>query len=135
MPDEILSSIGEMSARSRTQMPMTPNNNSVRLAIDVGGTFTDAITLTADGVLTTEKSLTTAHDVAHGCAAVVDRALAGTQAETIVVHGTTLTLNAVVTKRYRRTALITTAGFRDVLEIMRGTGRICSTSTSRSRDR
>ena len=103
-------------------MHTSPTNNSVRLAIDVGGTFTDAITLTGDGVLTTEKSLTTADDVAHGCAAVVDRALAGTRAETIV-HGTTLTLNAVLTKRYPRTALITTAGFRDVLEIMRGDRR------------
>lgn len=98
---------------------MTSSNQFLRLAIDVGGTFTDAITLGPDGLLTTEKSLTTVPDVADGCAGVVERALAGANAET-VVHGTTLTLNAVLTKRHPRTALITTAGFRDVLEIMRG---------------
>ncbi len=92
------------------------------LGIDIGGTFTDLVLLdTASGELHTHKLLTTPDDPVR---AVLDgaRALcaeAGDRRPDRVVHGTTLITNAVVERRGAITALLTTRGFRDVLEIRR----------------
>ena len=93
---------------------------SLRLGIDVGGTFTDlAVMDEVTGEVVTMKSLTTPHDYLQGilhCLAKVD---IDKGRVSYVVHGTTTVTNAIVQRHLDKTALITTKGFRDVLEIMR----------------
>ena len=89
-----------------------------RIGVDVGGTFTDVVLREADGRVRIRKVLSTppAYDraVVEAVTALVDgAAVAG------VVHGTTVATNAVLERRGARTALVTTAGFRDVLELRR----------------
>ena len=88
-----------------------------RAAADVGGTFTDVIVTDADGGVRFSKVLSTppAYD-----RAVVEavRALAPEGIDE-VVHGTTVATNAVLERRGARTAVVTTEGFRDVLELRR----------------
>lgn len=96
--------------------------SGLRLATDVGGTFTDTVlTDSAANVLATAKTLTTHENPATGALAGVRRALeqAGTVTGEIsgFVHGTTLATNALLERRGARVATITTEGFRDILEI------------------
>ncbi len=95
-------------------------DRQARLAIDIGGTFTDLVALderTGDIVL--EKSLTTPANFADGVTDTMRKA--GIDAHTVgqFVHGTTVVINALTERRGAKVALITTAGFRDVLEIQR----------------
>ena len=91
-----------------------------RLAIDIGGTFTDVVLERDDGLFTT-KVLTTHLDPADG---VMD-GLTTVQAEArcalddveLVIHGTTLATNALIERRGAKTALLTTEGHRDVVEM------------------
>jgi N-methylhydantoinase A len=91
---------------------------SARLAVDIGGTFTD-LALEHDGKRTTIKVLTTSAAPEQGVLAGVRSILqsSGTFAADIgiVIHGTTLATNAVIERKGARTALITTQGFRDVI--------------------
>ena len=88
------------------------------VGIDVGGTFTDLVVRTASGRLTSGKVPTTpaspADGVMHGL-----QTLAGGEPVTSVAHGTTIVTNAIVEGRGAVVGLITTRGFRDVLEIAR----------------
>src|SRR5262249_42974786 len=88
-----------------------------RIGVDVGGTFTDVIAHDHDGTARIVKVLSTPPDYE---TAVVD-AVATLDAGSVagVVHGTTVATNAVLERRGARTALVTTAGFRDVLELRR----------------
>jgi N-methylhydantoinase A len=90
----------------------------VRLGIDVGGTFTDLVAL-VDGEVVTAKVPSTPRDQAEGVLRVL--AAGGVDAARVGVfaHGTTVATNALLERRGARTALVTTAGFRDVLEIGR----------------
>ncbi|CAI2931842.1 hydantoinase/oxoprolinase family protein [Aminobacter niigataensis] len=96
----------------------------IRLATDVGGTFTDLIAYDErDGQLFFSKSLTTVGDQSIGVLDAI--ALAennGMDAAGVgfFVHGGTTVINAITERKGVRTALITTEGFRDVLEIGRG---------------
>jgi N-methylhydantoinase A len=97
----------------------------IRLATDVGGTFTDLIAYDErDGTIYTSKCLTTLPDQSGGVLDAV--ALAAREAALPVghvgffVHGGTTVINAITERRGARTALLITAGFRDVLEIGRG---------------
>ena len=96
----------------------------LRLAIDVGGTFTD-VTLAdpADGRLIGAKVSTTPGDrasgVLDGIAAALDRADASGDEVSDVVHGSTTGTNALIERTGARVGLLTTEGFRDVLEIGR----------------
>ena len=95
---------------------------SYSLAVDIGGTFTDAVLRGSDGSLTVDKTLTTHHDLLEGFFRAVDLTLAkaGVDAEAIdgvVVHATTVVTNALIERKGPPTALITTKGFRDVLPI------------------
>ena len=90
---------------------------SVRVGIDVGGTFTDLVAIDpASGAVRSQKVLTTPEAPARGV-------LAGLQSLApdagSIAHGTTIVTNAIVEGRHARTALVTTRGFRDVLEIAR----------------
>ena len=91
-----------------------------RLAIDIGGTFTD-LALESGGARHTTKVLTTPsapeRGVLQGVAAILEQSgLRATDIE-IVIHGTTLATNAIIERKGARTALITTEGFRDVLAL------------------
>ncbi|HUN40544.1 MAG TPA: hydantoinase/oxoprolinase family protein [Acetobacteraceae bacterium] len=91
-----------------------------RLAVDIGGTFTDLVLALPDR--TFSAKLLTTHDaperaVIEGTAAILQDA--GIQAAQLdlVIHGTTLATNALIERKGARTALVTTQGFRDSLEI------------------
>ncbi len=95
---------------------------SYSLAVDIGGTFTDAVLRGSDGSLVVDKTLTTHHDLLEGFFRSVDLTLAkagvGAQAiDGVVVHATTVVTNALIERKGPPTALITTRGFRDVLPI------------------
>ncbi len=97
---------------------MADIDNRARIGADVGGTFTDVILQRPDGSATVRKLLSTPPNYD---AAVVEAA-AGLAAGTpigAVVHGTTVATNAVLEHRGALTALVTTEGFRDVLELRR----------------
>ena len=89
-----------------------------RLAVDIGGTFTD-LALEHTGGLATAKVLTTPAAPERGVMAGIAAIMSGTGLAAadvaLVVHGTTLATNALIERKGARTALITTAGFRDVL--------------------
>ncbi|MFK7853109.1 MAG: hydantoinase/oxoprolinase family protein [Granulosicoccus sp.] len=92
----------------------------LRLAIDIGGTFTDVVAETEDGlssikVLTSSDGPETA--ALAGIAVLLDRLSSEFNQIDSVVHGTTLATNALIERRGAQTAFITTAGFRDVLEM------------------
>ncbi len=96
-----------------------------RLGCDIGGTFTDFVLLNdRTGEIKAYKCLTTPGDPSDA----VEEGLRGLEKETPgfihqldeVIHGTTLVINAIIERKGARTALITTKGFRDVLEIGRG---------------
>ena len=91
-----------------------------RVGVDVGGTFTDVV-LEHDGVLTTAKVLTTPNAPDDAALAGVDdvltRARVDPAAVGLLIHGTTLATNAIIERKGALTALVTTEGFRDVLDI------------------
>jgi N-methylhydantoinase A len=88
------------------------------LGVDVGGTFTDLAAL-VDGRVVTAKVPSTPRDQSEGVMAAVGAAELD-NVETFA-HGMTVATNALLERRGARTALITTEGFRDVLEIARQT--------------
>ena len=104
---------------------------SIRLAADIGGTFTDLVLLDAAGRLHVEKTSSTPGEFKQGVLDGVDKILENVArgADPTVkidlsdveyfVHGATVVLNALIERKLPTTALVTTAGFRDVLEIMR----------------
>ncbi|MFL5253790.1 MAG: hydantoinase/oxoprolinase family protein [Rhodopila sp.] len=91
---------------------------SARLAVDIGGTFTD-LALEHDGRRTTVKVLTTPaapeQGVMQGVQAVTRAAGVAPGDIGLIIHGTTLATNAIIERKGARTALVTTEGFRDVI--------------------
>jgi N-methylhydantoinase A len=97
---------------------------SYRLGADIGGTFTDLVLVSDDGaVFRVGKVLTTPEAPEEAVVAGARQVLSEAQAEpgrvSHVVHGTTLFTNALIERKGARTALITTKGFRDAIEIAR----------------
>ncbi len=93
------------------------------LGVDVGGTFTDFL-LWDDGAIRVHKRPSTPDDPSRAVLAGLDELdLSGPRAPALVVHGTTVATNAVLERRGARTALVTTAGMRDLLAIGRQTRR------------
>ena len=92
-----------------------------RIAVDIGGTFTDLVLVEGGRVTANAKVLTTPGDpsiaVETGIGRLLERVGAGNVDE--VVHGTTLVANALIERKGATTALVTTTGFRDVLSIRR----------------
>ena len=99
-----------------------------RVAIDVGGTFTDCLVLDQQGRLREFKALTTPQDPSRGLMECLEKAARAEQkslpefARTLeyIIHGTTLATNALLTGRGAKIAMLTTEGFRDEVEIRRG---------------
>ncbi len=90
--------------------------------VDVGGTFTDLVVCDpASGSVRLAKVPTSLPNQAPGVLAAFEAAGVDLEGVDLVVHGTTTTTNAVLERRLARTGLITTAGFRDVLELGRRT--------------
>ena len=96
---------------------------SYRLGVDVGGTFTDLVLVAPDGRALTRKVLSTTANYAEaiitGTTALLADAGLSPSVVGDVIHGTTVATNAILERRGARTGLITTAGFRDLLEIGR----------------
>lgn len=92
------------------------------IGVDVGGTFTDLIlTDPQSGAVRLAKVPTTPENQAHGVLAALTAAGADLPATALIVHGTTTTTNAVLERKLAKTGLITTQGFRDILELGRRT--------------
>ena len=89
--------------------------------IDVGGTFTDLLLQAADGSVRIAKVPTTTPNQADGVLAAIAAAGSNPAALDLIIHGTTATTNAVLERKLARVGLITTEGFRDVLELGRRT--------------
>jgi len=97
-------------------------SNTLTVGIDVGGTFTDLLAIdTASGEVKLAKVPTTIDNQALGFMASLESAGADPRKLQAVVHGTTTTTNALLERKIARVGLITTKGFRDVLELGRRT--------------
>jgi N-methylhydantoinase A len=99
-----------------------PTTNGLRIGADVGGTFTDVVLQGIDGTYASTKVLTN-HDAPEQ--AILDGVAQLAEAEGVdlgsgivqqFIHGTTLATNALIERRGAKTALVTTHGFRDVIE-------------------
>jgi N-methylhydantoinase A len=99
-----------------------------KIGIDVGGTFTDFLLMEAGGATGIYKVLSTPDDPSRAVVEGLERMAASHDTALraflddveIIVHGTTVTTNAVLTGRIAKTGLITTKGFRDALQMRRG---------------
>ena len=92
----------------------------IRIGIDVGGTFTEIVFLLPDGRVLTRKILSSPDDYSRTIRAGLQEVL--TQSDLVpeevseVMHGTTVATNAILEGKGAKTGLLTTKGFRDVLE-------------------
>ena len=104
-----------MAPAGRTSAPR------LRVAFDVGGTFTDVVISASTGQVLRYKVLTLPDSIGRIVAECVQQALQETRAEGVsgIVHGTTVCSNAVLEGKGAATGLITTRGFRDELEMRR----------------
>ncbi|MGE3876738.1 MAG: hydantoinase/oxoprolinase family protein [Parvibaculaceae bacterium] len=95
----------------------------IRLGIDIGGTFTDLVLAGSAGVIATRKVLTSPEDpiaaIVRGVEELFEDSGASPRDVVDTVHGTTLVTNAVIEGKGAKTAVVTTKGFKDVLEIGR----------------
>ncbi|MFC7157262.1 hydantoinase/oxoprolinase family protein [Halomarina halobia] len=94
----------------------------LRVGVDIGGTFTDIVTISAGTLRVTKTPSTPAapeEGVMNGLEKTRERAEVSLEATTFLGHGTTVATNAVLEEEWAETALVTTAGFRDALEIGR----------------
>ncbi|MCP4628291.1 MAG: hydantoinase/oxoprolinase family protein [bacterium] len=100
------------------------SNGRYRLGCDIGGTFTDFVLVNDDtGEFHINKCLTTPGDpsdaVEHGIQEMLERKPGFMPRIEEIIHGTTLVINAIIERKGAKTGLITTEGFRDVLELGR----------------
>ncbi len=99
---------------------MSDESGPTRLAVDIGGTFTDIVLQTPDRTASS-KLLTTSHAperaVLDGLSGLLASEAISPASVDLVIHGTTLATNSLIERRGAKTALITTDGFRDSLEI------------------
>ena len=92
---------------------------NLRVAVDVGGTFTDICIMDeATGLIRIEKTSSTP-DPIDGIMSGVSKAGIDLSKVALFSHGTTVATNALITRRLPRTAVVATRGFRDVIEIRR----------------
>ena len=109
-----------VSTRSGSIVGSSP---SFRIGVDIGGTFTDVVALTSDGKTLTRKVSSTPDDYGRAVAAGIEALVSENGLDfanaSDIVHATTVATNAILEDRGARTGLITTEGFRDVLEFRR----------------
>ena len=110
-------------AGAAADAPRDRDEPYLRIAADIGGTFTDVTLVGEDGVVTTRKILSTPDDYSRAVVEGIGQLLAALQRPASLVsevlHGCTVATNAILERKGARTALITTKGFRDVLELRR----------------
>ena len=98
-----------------------PSTDVYRVGVDIGGTFTDIVFVSPDGAVITRKVSSTVDDYARGIIDGIGQVITSHVLEGIaigeVMHGTTVASNAILEMTGARTGLITTRGFRDVLEL------------------
>ena len=92
----------------------------MRVATDIGGTFTDLVYVNDEGEIGVAKSHTTPPNFEKGVIDVIEKSEIDQTAIKTFIHGTTVIINALTERKGVKTGLITTKGFRDVLEIARG---------------
>ncbi len=92
----------------------------LRVATDIGGTFTDLVYVTPSGEVGTAKSHTTPAQFEKGVMDVIEAKHITPHEFVSFVHGTTIVINAITERKGAKAALLTTEGFRDVIEIGRG---------------
>ncbi len=92
----------------------------MRVATDIGGTFTDLVYVDEKGKIGVAKSHTTPPHFEQGVLDVMEKSGIDQTAIETFIHGTTVIINALTERKGVKTGLITTKGFRDVLEIARG---------------
>jgi N-methylhydantoinase A len=92
----------------------------LRVATDIGGTFTDLVFVTPDGEVVTGKSHTTPAQFEKGVMDVISANGIEPSEFASFVHGTTIVINAITERKGARVGLLTTQGFRDIIEIGRG---------------
>src|SRR5438046_1656582 len=106
-----------MDARENTGRQEMP----YAVAVDIGGTFTDLVAYDAETCrVAYAKSPTTYGNLVDGVLDCFAKAKLEPRAASFVNHGTTLVINALIQRKGAKAALVTTKGFRDVLEIARG---------------
>ena len=96
------------------------SSQRIRLAVDIGGTFTDVALDTGEGLYTRKVLTTTAapqDGVMQGIEAVLPEAGVEPAAVDLIVHGTTLATNTIIERKGARTAMLVTEGFRDSVEM------------------
>lgn len=109
-------------------MKKSVSTRSYRISVDTGGTFTDVVIASSAGILSIGKALTTHERIFLGFWAALEVAASGIgltasdvlRNTTVLIYGTTRAMNAVVTGKTAKTALLTTKGFRDVLLFKEG---------------
>jgi N-methylhydantoinase A len=92
----------------------------LRVATDIGGTFTDLVYVTPEGEVGTAKSHTTPGQFEKGVMDVIEASNISPDEFISFVHGTTIVINAITERKGAKVGLLTTEGFRDILEIGRG---------------
>lgn len=92
----------------------------MKVATDIGGTFTDLVAIDEAGNLILEKAHTTPPNFDQGVMDVLEKSGINAQSIDAFFHGTTTIINALTERKGAKTALITTKGFRDILELARG---------------
>src|SRR5699024_1941704 len=92
----------------------------MRVATDIGGTFTNLVAVNEKGEIIVGKSDTTPGNFEKGIFNVIEEADIDFKDIEMIFHGTTVVINTLTEKKGVKTGLITTKGFRDVLEIGRG---------------
>ena len=92
----------------------------LRVATDIGGTFTDLVYVTPDGEVVTGKSHTTPAQYEQGVMDVISAASIQPSEFASFVHGTTIVINAITERKGAKVGLLTSEGFRDIIEIGRG---------------
>jgi N-methylhydantoinase A len=90
------------------------------VGVDIGGTFTDLVAVDDDGALQVEKVPSTPPDFELGIRAAFQEAKLDGAEVGVLFHGSTVATNTVITKTGAKTGLLTTKGFRDLLELRRG---------------
>jgi len=112
------------------------SNGTVRLAADIGGTFTDIALFDATtGQLTFSKTLSTPDRLVDGISSGVVKAGSDYASANLFLHGSTIAINTMLERTGAKTALITTDGFRDVSRSAASTGPTLTIFISKSTSR
>jgi N-methylhydantoinase A len=104
----------------KQRIASTANGSSLRLAADIGGTFTDVAAFDErTGKLTFGKALSTPQRLVDGINAGVEKAGSDYKSAGLFLHGSTIAINTILERKGAKTALLITEGFRDIYEIGR----------------